>query len=67
MTEIKVLGMTCGGCVASVKKAIAREYPSAPIEVHLETGLVQIQGDVDRLRVEDAIKMAGFEVASRPH
>lgn len=67
MTEIKVIGMTCGGCVASVKKAVARVYPSAAVDVSLETGLVQIQGDIDQLRVEDAIKTAGFEVASRPH
>jgi copper chaperone len=64
MIELKVTGMTCGGCANSVKRAITREFPNADVQVELETGLVRVQGDVDVGRAELSIKNAGFGVAS---
>ncbi len=64
MIELKVTGMTCGGCVNSVKRALTREFPNADVQVDLETGLVRVQGDVDVARAEVSIRNAGFGVAS---
>jgi copper chaperone len=64
MVELKVTGMTCGGCVNSVKRALTREFPDAKVDVDLATGLVKIDGQVDRAQAELSIKAAGFGVAS---
>ncbi len=64
MIELKVTGMTCGGCANSVKRAITREFPNAEVQVDLETGLVRVQGEVEVARAELSIKNAGFGVAS---
>jgi len=64
MVELTVTGMTCGGCVNSVKRALAREFPDANVQVDLETGLAHLDGNVDRARAELSIKNAGFDVAS---
>jgi len=64
MVELTVTGMTCGGCVNSIKRALAREFPDADVQVNLETGLVHLDGNVDRARAELSIKNAGFGVAS---
>ncbi len=64
MVELKVTGMTCGGCANSVKRAIAREFPTAQVQVDLDTGLVRVEGEIDVARAERSIKNAGFDVAS---
>jgi len=64
MVELTVTGMTCGGCVNSVKRALAREFPEVNVHVDLETGLVRLEGNVDVARAELSIKNAGFGVAS---
>jgi copper chaperone len=64
MVELKVTGMTCGGCVNSVKRALLREFPDAKVDVDLVSGLVRIEGEVERARAEVSIKNAGFGVAS---
>jgi len=63
MTEtIKIGGMTCGGCVNSVKKALER----LPInEARVEIGEVTVAYDekmVDHNQVVRAIEDAGFEI-----
>ena len=54
--------MTCGGCVASLKKALAREGLD---DLTVELGVIQMPddrtGDLDRVKV--AVEKAGFEVA----
>jgi len=65
MVELKVTGMTCNGCVNSVKKAINRTYPNANVEVDLATGLVRIDGgDVESTRAQESITKAGYGVVS---
>jgi copper chaperone len=62
--EIKtyhVKGMTCGGCVASLTRALKRALPSLEIEVELERGVVRIEGAHDAARVEQAVAAAGFD------
>jgi copper chaperone len=64
MVELKVTGMTCGGCANSVKRAITHEFPTAEVQVDLDTGLVRVEGDIDVGRAELSIKNAGFDVTS---
>lgn len=71
MIELKVTGMTCGGCVSSVKKAISRVATAAAVEVDLATGRVCVESPafaaaptLDRDAIEKAIAAAGFSVES---
>ena len=59
--EYKVDGMTCGGCVASVTRALEKALPSVKIEVELEPGTARIEGSHEASAVERAIEDAGFE------
>ncbi|RLB47703.1 MAG: heavy metal transporter [Deltaproteobacteria bacterium] len=61
MSTYKIQGMTCGGCVNSVTKALEAALPDTKVEVTLETNQVSIEGDHDAQRVERAIDDAGFD------
>jgi copper chaperone len=61
MTELKVDGMTCGGCAAAVKKAVEKAAPGATASVDLPTGTVRVTGAADLAAVKQAIRVAGFE------
>lgn len=63
MIELKVMGMTCGGCANSVKRALNQDFPAAAVQVDLGTGTVRIEGDVDVARAVASVQNAGFEVA----
>jgi copper chaperone len=62
MQTLKVSGMTCGGCVASVKKALADLAGGAPVKVDLATGQVEIADNIDKARAIAAIEDAGYDV-----
>lgn len=55
----KVAGMTCGGCVNSVKKAIERLGLTA--DVTLEDGKVVVHGAHEPSAIEQAVEDAGFD------
>jgi copper chaperone CopZ len=61
--DVAVRGMTCGGCVTSLKKVLDREGLS---EVTVELGVAHVPDAraADVARVKQAIEKAGFEVAS---
>lgn len=56
----KVDGMTCGGCVASVKRALNKKLPGVDVDVTLADGRVTITGDHQAQAVKDAVEKAGF-------
>jgi copper chaperone len=65
MTEIHVTGMTCGGCVNSVRRAVERVLPQVKSEIELGSG--KLRFDVPAQDVRDsvakvvaAIEAAGF-------
>ena len=62
MQTLKVSGMTCGGCVASVKKALADLAGGTPVKVDLQTGQVEIPDNIDKARAIAAIEDAGYDV-----
>lgn len=62
---LDVKGMSCGGCVNSVKRAVGALDGVALVEVFLDTGKVNVQYDPQRTRPEQvkaAIRDAGYEV-----
>jgi copper chaperone len=63
MIELDVTGMSCGGCAASVTKAIQRIDGGAKVEVDLPTGRVRIAGQVTTEQAVSAIEDAGFGAA----
>ena len=57
--NIEVDGMTCGGCVSSLRKALAR---AGLDHVTVDLGVAHVPDDVDLARVRAAIESAGFTV-----
>lgn len=55
--EIPIDGMTCGGCVTSLKKVLAREGLE---DVTVELGIARLVREGDTARVRAAIEKAGF-------
>lgn len=64
MVELKVSGMTCGGCARSVTRAVQSAIPGTAVEVDLASGRVQVDGTDDAAAAARAVTDAGYEVAS---
>ncbi len=64
MTRIKVNGMTCGGCVAAIRRAIGAVEPAAHVEVDLKAKEVRVEGERDLATVKSAIQQAGYKLAA---
>jgi copper chaperone len=62
MLKLKVAGMTCGGCVKSVERAVTAAAPGAKVTVDLKSGEVAIDGTAAREAVVSAIEDAGYDV-----
>ena len=62
MYEIKIDGMTCEGCVESVKKSILSQDPNAKVQIDLNAGHAQIESKLPETRFKAAIEDAGFDV-----
>jgi copper chaperone len=63
-TKIKVEGMTCGGCVASVKRALQQIDGVGSVEVSLDQAQASVEYDpsrVDETKLRSAIEDAGFD------
>jgi copper chaperone len=66
LVVLQVQGMSCGGCVASVERALKTLSQVKHVEVDLESGRVTVSGDAE-LALSDlaqAVRTAGFEVAA---
>ena len=69
-TEVlNVTGMTCGGCVASVKHALTALPGVAGVVVSLPRNQVEVEFDERKLTVDAmrmALQSAGYDVAGVP-
>ena len=63
METVKVKGMSCGHCVASVTKALQGIAGVSDVQVDLEKGEARYTGNVDKQLIRDAIAKIGFEAA----
>lgn len=66
-TELKVNGMTCGSCVASVTKALKRVPGVQDVDVDLRSGIARISGEHAAHQVPTlvaALGEAGYEASA---
>jgi len=66
MSTIKIKGMSCQHCVASVTKALSAIAGISDVKVSLERGEASFSesSPVSRETIKDAITKIGFEVVS---
>jgi copper chaperone len=65
--EIKVSGMTCGGCERSVQNALTSRQGVVAAKADRSAGIVAVEFDpavIQRSAIEKAITEAGFKVAA---
>ncbi len=65
-TTFGISGMTCMGCVASVKKVLAGIPGVSKAEVTLQPGQAQVEFDAARTGVaqlKQAVEDAGYDIA----
>lgn len=65
--DIKVSGMTCGGCERSVQNALTSRQGVVAARADRNAGLVSVEFDpalIQRATIEKAIAEAGFKVAA---
>lgn len=63
-TRLTIKGMTCGGCVASVKRVLEAVPGVKAADVSLAGGSAAVRHDdsLDVSRLKTAVEEAGFEV-----
>ena len=64
-TNLKISGMTCGGCVSSVNRVLSALNGVVKAEVSLEKQDAMVDYDASKVNLEQlkrAITEAGFEV-----
>lgn len=64
MYELKVDGMTCGGCAASVKRAVQALDANAQVDVDLPTKIVKVSTSAELEAVKTAVEDAGYDILS---
>ncbi len=64
MYELKVDGMTCGGCAASVKRALQALDARANVDVDLPSKTVKVDTSAQLDAVKTAVEEAGYDVLS---
>lgn len=64
MYELQVEGMTCGGCVRSVTKAVQAVDSNARVDVDLPTKKVRVDTQASLDAVKAAISDAGYDVTA---
>jgi len=65
--QFAVDGMSCGGCVASVTRAVSRLPGVQKVDVSLETSAATVEFDgaaVDASAIVAAIEAAGFNASA---
>jgi copper chaperone len=62
MYTLKVSGMTCGGCINAVTRAIQSQDPGAKVQADLATQTVTLQTSLSEEQASHLITDAGFPV-----
>jgi copper chaperone len=64
MLTLKVSGMTCGGCINAVTRAIQARDPQAKVKADLATQIVSLETSLSAAQASELITDAGFPVSS---
>ena len=62
MHNFKVSGMTCGGCINAITRAIQSQDPLAKVEADLTTQMVSLETSLSLENASQLIADAGFPV-----
>jgi len=63
MFTLKVSGMTCGGCINAVTRAVQAQDPQAKVEADLATQVVTLETTLSPELTAELITDAGFPVS----
>jgi copper chaperone len=63
MFTLKVSGMTCGGCINAVTRAIQTQDPQAKVQADLATQVVSLETSLSPGLAAELITDAGFPVS----
>ena len=63
MFTLKVSGMTCGGCINAVTRAIQAQDPRAKVQADLATQVVSLETSLSLDLAAELITDAGFPVS----
>jgi len=58
--ELRIEGMTCGGCARSVTKAIQGVDPNAKVEPNPATRRVKVETTASPAQIQQALASAGY-------
>jgi copper chaperone len=62
MLSLKVSGMTCGGCINAVTRAVQAQDPQAQVQADLATQIVNLETSLSLEKASQLITDAGFPV-----
>jgi len=62
MLSLKVSGMTCGGCINAVTRAVQAQDPGAKVQADLATQIIELETTLSVEQASQAIADAGFPV-----
>ena len=62
MLSLKVSGMTCGGCINAVTRAVQAQDPQAVIQADLPSQTVTLETTLSAAQASQLITDAGFPV-----
>jgi copper chaperone len=62
MLSLKVSGMTCGGCINAITRAIQAEDPQAKVQADLASQVVDLETSLSATQASQIITDAGFPV-----
>jgi copper chaperone len=63
MFTLKVSGMTCGGCISAVTRAIQAQDPQAKVQADLATQVISLETSLSPELAAGLITDAGFPVS----
>jgi copper chaperone len=63
MFALKVSGMTCGGCINAVTRAIQAQDPQAKVQADLATQVISLETSLSPELAAGLITDAGFPVS----
>ena len=64
MFSLKVSGMTCGGCINAVTRAVQAQDPQAKVQADLATQIVNLETTLSAAEASQLITDAGFPVVN---
>ena len=63
MLSLKVSGMTCGGCINAITRAIQAQDPLAQVQADLVSQIVNLETSLSSAQASELITEAGFPVS----